>query len=354
MPATNQSLPTHFQGWACAGKGKQLEQIELPLKTFGDDDVDMDVSHCGICGSDVHTMDSGWGPTDYPCVVGHEIVGTCTAVGKNVKNIKVGDRIGVGAQSGACLECENCKSGHENLCSKGMIGTYNGKWPSGEKTFGGYADKWRGHQRFVFKIPDNMTNEDAATFFCAALTSYAPMRRHNVTKGSKVGIVGIGGLGHFAVQWAKAMGADQVVAFSHSDRKRDDAMELGCTDYVVTSNKEEMASFNGQLTHIVCTAYADNFNWPAYLSTLKHNGTFILVGLPEEPLAGIPAGLLAIRQITLCGSIIGAPNEVQEMLDFAAKTGVKPWISKYPMNKVNEAIQAFRDGKPRYRFVLEN
>jgi len=354
MPATSQSLPKHLHGWASAGKGKQLENMELPLKTFDDDAVDMDVTHCGICGSDIHTIDSGWGPTNYPCVVGHEITGVCTAVGKNVTNIKVGDRIGVGAQSGSCGECENCKKGQENLCLNGWIGTYNSKWANGENTYGGYADKWRGHQRFVFKIPDNMSNEIAATFFCAALTSYSPMRRHNVSKGSKVGVIGIGGLGHFAVQWAKAMGADKVVAFSHSDRKRDDAMKLGCTDYVITSDKDDMARFKGELTHVICTAYADNFDWPGYLSVLQHNGIFILVGLPEEPLAGIPAGVLAMKQITLCGSIIGAPHEVKEMLDFAAKTGVKPWIQKYPMSEVNQAIADFRAGKPRYRFVLEN
>jgi len=353
MPAASESLPQHFHGWACPGKGKKLEYIELPLKTFDDDAVDMDVTHCGICGSDVHTMDSGWGPTTYPCVVGHEITGVCTAVGKNVTHIKVGDRIGVGAQSGSCLECVYCKNGQENICVKGMIGTYNDKWANGEETYGGYAEKWRGHQRFVFKVPDNMSNEIAATFFCAGLTCYAPLRRHNVTKGSKVGVVGIGGLGHFAVQWAKAMGAE-VIAMSSSDRKREDAAKLGCSDYIVSSNPDDMSKYNGALTHIICTAYNPEFDWVANLSTLKANGTFILVGLPEEPLKGIPPNLLALKQINICGSIIGSPDEIQEMLDFAAETGVKPWIQKYPMSKVNEALADFRSGKPRYRFVLEN
>ncbi|GAB5590766.1 hypothetical protein Unana1_05666 [Umbelopsis nana] len=353
MPATSQSLPKHLHGWASAGKGKQLENMELPLKTFDDDAVDMDVTHCGICGSDIHTIDSGWGPTNYPCVVGHEITGVCTAVGKNVTNIKVGDRIGVGAQSGSCGECENCKKGQENLCLNGLIGTYNSKWANGENTYGGYADKWRGHQRFVFKIPDNMSNEIAATFFCAGVTTYAPLKRHGVTKGSKVGVIGIGGLGHFAVQWAKAMGAE-VIALSSSDRKREDAAQLGCSDYIVTSDKQDMKRYTSALTHIICTAYSVEFDWVANLSTLATNGTFIMVGLPEEPLSGIPAGLLAFKQITLCGSIIGSPSDIQDMLDFAAKTGVKPWIQKYPMSKVNEAIDDFRKGKPRYRFVLEN
>ncbi|KAG2177400.1 hypothetical protein INT44_007911 [Umbelopsis vinacea] len=354
MPSSNENIPKNLNGWAATGKGKQLENMELPLKTFQDNDVDMKITHCGICGSDIHTIDSGWGPTNYPCVVGHEITGVCTAVGKNVTHIKVGDRIGVGAQSGSCGQCDDCKSGHENTCSSGKSTfTYNSKWPTGEEAYGGYADKWRGHSNFVFKIPDNMSNEIAATFFCAGVTTYAPLKRYNVTKGSKVGVIGIGGLGHFAVQWAKAMGAE-VVALSHSDKKRGDAAQLGCSDYVVTSNKDEMKQHTSSLTHIICTAYSTHFDWPANLSLLKTNGTFILVGLPEAPMSGIPAGLLAMKQITLCGSIIGSPSDIQEMLDFAAKTGVKPWIQKYPMSEVNKAIEDFREGKPRYRFVLEN
>lgn len=178
-----------------------LQWIELPLKNFDDDSVDMKVSHCGICGSDIHTQSEDWGNTDFPCVTGHEIVGVCTAVGKNVKHIKVGDRIGVGAQSGSCLECKQCLRGEENLCQGPRTSTYNSRYPNGDKSFGGYADKWRGHQRFVFKIPDDMTNEVAATFFCAGVTTYSPFKRYNVNSTSKVGVIGIGGLGHFAVQW---------------------------------------------------------------------------------------------------------------------------------------------------------
>lgn len=149
------------------------------------------------------------------------------------------------------------------------------------------------------------------------------------------------------------MGAE-VIALSSSDRKREDASQLGCSDYVVTSDKQDMKRYSGALTHIICTAYSTEFDWVANLSTLATNGTFIMVGLPEEPLSGIPAGLLAFKQITFCGSIIGSPSDIQDMLEFAAKTGVKPWIQKYPMSKVNEAIDDFRKGKPRYRFVLEN
>ncbi|KAI8145723.1 chaperonin 10-like protein [Fennellomyces sp. T-0311] len=342
-----------FHGWACPGKHKPLEWTELPLKRFQDDDVELAVTHCGICGSDLHTMDSGWGPTDYPCVVGHEIVGIVTRVGKNVTNLKVGDRAGVGAQSGSCLECPDCKNEEENLCRGCKSGTYNSRWPTGEKTYGGYADKWRGHQHFVFKVPDNMTNEVAATFFCAGVTTYAPLKKYGVTKGSRVGVIGVGGLGHFAVQWAKAMGAE-VLVISSSDRKREDAKLLGADDYVVGTDFDEMAKRDGRLTHIICTSFANDFDWTKHLSLLDRKGIFIMVALPESPLSGIPAGVLISRQITFAGSNIGSPKEIREMLEFAAETGVKPWIQKYPMTQAADAVQALRDGKAKYRFVLEN
>ncbi|KAL0089687.1 chaperonin 10-like protein [Phycomyces blakesleeanus] len=342
-----------FHGWACPGKDQPLEWTELPLKEFDDETVEMNVTHCGICGSDIHTLDSGWRPTDYPCVVGHEITGVCTRVGKNVKHIKAGDRIGVGAQSGSCLECEYCKSGNENICHRQFISTYNGRWYNGDKTFGGYADKWRGHGRFVFKIPNNMSNEIAATFLCAGVTSYSPLKRFGVKPGDKVGIIGIGGLGHFGVQWAKAMGAS-VVALSHSDRKRADAKELGCDDYVVTSDKETMDTHNYTFTHILSTSFSNDFDWPRYINLLKPNGHFIIVGVPETPLTNIPALLLAYRQASIVGSAIGSPSMIEDMLKFAATHDVKPWISKYPMKDANEAVKDMREGKARYRFVLEN
>ncbi|KAG2227375.1 hypothetical protein INT45_004331 [Circinella minor] len=341
-----------FHGWSSAGKGEPLEWREFELKQFEDNDVQMDVTHCGICGSDIHTLDSGWGPTEYPCVVGHEIVGVVTAVGKNVTRFKVGDRAGVGAQCGSCLECDNCKQGQENLCERRAILTYNDRWANGDKTYGGYATKWRGHEAFAFKVPDNMESEIAASFMCAGVTVYAPLRRANVKPGDKVGVIGIGGLGHFAVQWAKAMGA-QSVALSSSDRKREDAKALGCDDYVITSDIDAMKKHAGTFTHIICTNFSNNFDWGLYFSLIKHNGYFIMVALPEEPLTGIPAVPLAFRQINLIGSFIGSPKDIEEMLEFAAKTDVKPWINKYALKDAPAAVQAMRDGKPRYRIVLD-
>ncbi|KAI9333377.1 chaperonin 10-like protein [Pilaira anomala] len=342
-----------FNAWACTGKGKPLTKMQLTLKEWDEDTVEMDITHCGICGSDVHTMDSGWGPTDYECVVGHEIVGVVTKVGNNVKNLKVGDRAGVGAQCDACHTCQNCLEGNENLCMKGFIGTYNSKWASGDKTYGGYADKWRGDYRFAFKVPDNMTSEIAATFFCAGVTTYAPLKRCNVNSESVVGIMGLGGLGHFGVQWAKAMGA-KVIGMSHNDKKRDVALELGCDEYLNTNDKEAFKSYSRQMTHILCTGTSPDFDWMTYLGLLRVNGHFINVSMPEWNFPEISPYVFFLSQVFIHGSAIGSPAEIEEMLLFAAEHNVKPWIETYKMDDVVKAIEDFRAGKPRFRIVLEN
>ncbi|KAI8072936.1 chaperonin 10-like protein [Gongronella butleri] len=342
-----------FHGWACTEAGGPMKWTELPLKQFDSDTVEINVSHCGICGSDISTMDSGWGPTRYPCVVGHEICGTVTRIGDNVTRFAVGDRVGVGAQSGSCLKCDACQSGNEHLCQVGMVGTYNSKWPSGDKAFGGYSDKWRGHQHFVFKVPATMTNDICATFLCAGITTYSPLKRHGVQPGSRVGVRGLGGLGHFAIMWAKAMGAE-VVCLSTSERKKPDALALGCTDFVVTTDRATMKKHRNTFTHIIDTTYDQNTSWVTLFSLLKVNSTFILVGIPESTIDGIHAGLLAAKQINFVGSMIGSPAMIEDMLAFADKHKIRPWITKYKMSQVPEAVQAFRDGKTRYRIVLEN
>ncbi|RUO96248.1 hypothetical protein BC936DRAFT_142353 [Jimgerdemannia flammicorona] len=214
--------------------------------------------------------------------------------------------------------------------------------------------RWRGHHRFTFKVPEKMTNEDAATFFCAGVTTYNPLKTHNVGPGSKVGIVGIGGLGHFGIQFAKVALGAEVYAISSSDRKKEDAKALGAHHYLVSSGTADMKKHTKTLTHILCTSFGTDFPWAFYLSLLRTNGKFILVGLPEAPISGIRAGPLVSRQISIVGSIIGSPRTIREMLEFAVEKGVKPWIQKYPMADVNVALKAMHEGKARYRFVLEN
>jgi len=192
-----QHFPQTLNGWACFGKGEALKKAEFPLTQFGDDSVDMDIICCGICGTDIHCIDSGWAPTNYPAVMGHEIIGRVTRVGKNVKHLKVGDRAGVGCQCGSCHQCTNCRDHKENLCEDHAIWTFNDHWPNGDTTYGGFSDRWRGNKDFAFKIPDALSSVDASSILCGGVTTLAPMKRFGVGKGSKVAVLGLGGLGHF-------------------------------------------------------------------------------------------------------------------------------------------------------------
>jgi D-arabinose 1-dehydrogenase-like Zn-dependent alcohol dehydrogenase len=346
------AAPTTLNGWASFGKGQPLVKTEFPLTTFGDDSIDMDVICCGICGTDLHTIDSGWGPTDYPVVVGHEIVGRVIRVGKNVTHLKVGDRAGVGCQCGACHQCTNCKDHKENLCDDHATWTFNDYWKNGDKTFGGFSDRWRGDKNFAFKIPDAIPSADASSILCGGVTTFAPMKRFGVGKGSKVAVLGLGGLGHFGVQWAKAMGAE-VVAYDITADKEADAKALGCDDYVLVQDAQHAKVHNDSFTHILATKILNN-SWDNYFTMMKKNGVFIVCDIPEVPLSGINALTLAAKQINVVGSFIGSPRDIEESLDFAAKHNIRTWANEFPMDKVNDAIEFVRQGNPRYRAVLMN
>ncbi|KAG0739893.1 hypothetical protein G6F33_007150 [Rhizopus arrhizus] len=342
-----------FTAWTSIGKDKPLVEMKHTLRPWDEDSVEIQITHCGICGSDIHTIDSGWHPTDYPCVPGHEITGVVTQVGKNVSRLKVGDRAGLGPLCCSCKQCTYCAQGEENVCEKGVILTYNDHWPTGEKTYGGYADKWRGDQAFVCKIPDNMTNENAATFLCGGITTYAPLKRFHVRPGSVVGVLGIGGLGHFGVLFSKAMGAT-VIGLSSSERKREVAAELGCDDYVVTSDTEAMDKYTNKLTHILCTGVGEDFTWEPYFKIMKPNAVFINVNAPEFTYPPVPLMMLMFKQVTISGSLAGSPADAEDMLQLAADKNLRAWYKKYPMKDVNKAIEDFRAGQARFRFVLEN
>ncbi|KAG2213946.1 hypothetical protein INT47_001215 [Mucor saturninus] len=344
----------NFTAWAGVQRGKPFTKMELKLKEWDADSIELNITHCGLCASDVHALDEDWFPSDFPCVFGHEIVGTVTRIGENVKHLKVGDRAGVGAQSGSCHQCEACLDGQPNLCLEDYLYTFGSRWPNGDKTYGGFADKWRGDHRFTFKVPDDMTSEIAATFFCAGITTFAPLRRANIIPGeSVVGIMGIGGLGHFAVQFAKALGA-KVIGISHNESKRDIALELGCDDYISVNDKESFDKYNNGLTHILCTGTSSDFAWHTYFALLKINGHFINVFSPTWDLPGMNSFTLFNKQIKVYASKIGTPKEMEDMLAFAAENKIKPWITTYKMDDVNKAIEDFRAGKARFRFVLEN
>ena len=325
-------------------------------KTWDEADVEIKVSHCGICGSDLHVLRSGWGPTPYPCCVGHEIIGTAVKVGSNAENgIKVGDRVGVGAQSDSCRkpDCEECADGQENHCAN-MVATFGAQYANGEKTYGGYANFWRGPSHFVFKIPEGIPSEQAAPMLCGGITVYSPLKRNGCGPGKRVGIVGIGGLGHFGVIFAKALGATEVVAISRTDTKKADALKMGADRFIAT-NEEGWDSKNSKtLDLIVSTVSSPKMPIQGYLTLLRNHGEFIQVGAPEDPIPPFQAFALIGKGVKMGGSIIGSPAEIRNMLAFVESKKIKAWINTYPMKDANKAVVDFDAGKPRYRFVLVN
>lgn len=347
-----------FHGWV--GKDKNsignLVWEEYTPKPFTDDDVQIKITHCGICASDLHTLRSGWGPTEYPQVVGHEIVGVVERVGKNVTHLKVGDRAGVGAQSDSCKKCGNCKIGDEPYCENGMVGTYGGRFKDEKKSksFGGYAERSRVPGHFAFKIPDNVPSAIVAPMMCGGVTVYSPLKYHNAGPGKKVGVVGIGGLGHFAILFAKALNCDEVVAVSRSKSKEEDAKKMGASRLIATEDESVFKANAGTLDLIVCTVNADEMPLASYLGLLKANGTFVVVGLPEGPLKDFKLGPLIWKRISLAGSLIGGTKDITEMLELVSKQNIKSWIEERPMSDANQAVLDMQDNKARYRYVLVN
>jgi len=351
-----------FEGWLGLDKESvkgNMQWGEFEPKKWSEDDVDIEVSHCGICGSDLHMLSSGWSQTPYPCVVGHEIVGKAVRVGSNVKDITVGDRVGVGAQARSCLkpDCEECSTHQENYCGNGNIITYGGVYPGDEgKSYGGYAKHNRTHNRFVFKIPEGLDSADAAPMLCGGITVFSPLKRHGAGPGKKVGIVGVGGLGHFAVLFARALGADKVVAISRKASKRDEAIKLGADEYIATDDDKDWEKNNKRsLDLIVSTVSSAKMPLTSYLGLLRVHGTYIQVGAPDGgELPPVNAFTLLASGIKLGGSGIGSPDEIKEMLQLAADQKIKPWVQKRPMKEANAAIVDMEAGKARFRYVLEN
>lgn len=340
-----------FQGHAAYGAGQALKPYSYTPCPLGAEDVEIEISHCGICGSDIHTIDSagGWGGSNFPVIVGHEIVGKVVAAGPNVKDMKIGDRVGVGAQQYSCLEkgCQECDDGHEQCCTK-IWWTYNSKRPNGTTTQGGYANKIRVRHQFAFKIPDEIDSVSAAPLLCAGLTVYAPLKRENFKAGAKVGVVGIGGLGHLAVQYAAALGAT-VTAISHSPNKKAEAIALGATHFLTSS---DFANHPRSLDTIIVCANAKGQDWSKYLSLLKVHGRLILVALPEEDLAFVPHSLTG-TQVGVVGSVIGSIAEMKDMLEFSAKHNIRPVTQIMKLADCNEALDKVRKGDVKYRIVLD-
>ncbi|KAI9291341.1 GroES-like protein [Neoconidiobolus thromboides FSU 785] len=343
-----------INGYACHKKGEKLVKYTYDPAPLQPNDIEIKISHCGICGSDIHTLDSGWGPTDYPTIVGHEIVGEITAVGPEVKDFKVGDRVGVGAQCAACMkeDCYSCKRQREAHCPN-KADTYNAKrYIDGAKTYGGYAEAVRVQQDFAFHIPESIPSDCAAPLLCAGTTVFTPMLHNGFKEGDKVGVIGVGGLGHLAIQFANKLGCE-VYALSHSHSKEEDAKKLGAKHFIAYSNEEESKKVKNTLKYLIVTSNSKDTQWDTFAEWMDLDGKIILLAAPESDITIRPFTLIA-KNTSFGGSLIGSPCDIRKMLDFAAKHKVYPWIENYPMDKCNEGVQLVRDGKVRYRVVLNN
>lgn len=314
-------------------------------------DVQLEILYCGICHSDLHTARNEWGGTIYPCVPGHEIVGRVTAVGDHVKKFEVGQLVGVGCLVDSCRECDNCKDGLEQYCSNGMVGTYNGIEKDGSgHTFGGYSKSIVVHEDFVLRVSDKLPLDGVAPLLCAGITTYSPLRHWNVGKGTRVGVLGLGGLGHMGVKLAVAMGAE-VTMLSHTASKQQDAARLGAQKFVLTSDEAQVKVVTGYFDFILDTVSAEH-DYNFYLTLLRTNGVMVCVGAPPTP-AVVPAFNLIFGRKTLAGSLIGGIPETQEMLDFCAEHNIVSDVEVINVKDINEAYERMLKGDVRYRFVID-
>jgi uncharacterized zinc-type alcohol dehydrogenase-like protein len=340
-----------------SSKGFAAQSATSPLSAFTfqrrdplPSDVQLEILFCGVCHSDLHTARNEWNNTVYPTVPGHEIVGRVVKVGSAVKNFKVGDMAAVGCMVGSCRTCDSCKAGLEQYCEVGFIGTYNGEDKhQGGMTYGGYSNTIVVDQYFVLHIPKNLDLAAVAPLLCAGITTYSPLRHWGVTKGKKVGIVGLGGLGHMGVKLANAFGA-HVVLFTTSPGKKEDGRRLGAQEVVVSRNQAELDKHVNSFDFILDTVSAIH-DVNVYLNLLKRDGTMTQVGAPES-LAVQPFSLVFKRR-QFAGSLIGGIPETQEMLDFCGKHGITSDIEMIPIQKINEAYERMLKSDVKYRFVID-
>jgi len=334
---------------------KSFQPMDIERRGVGPNDVEIQIAYCGICHSDLHTARNEWGGTLYPCVPGHEIVGHVTAVGAQATGFKVGETVGVGCMVDSCLRCEACNAGEEHCCERMFVATYNS--PSadapGGHTLGGYSQRIVVRDRFVLKIRHPEAQLAAvAPLLCAGITTYSPLRHWKVGPGKKVGIVGIGGLGHMGLKLAHAMGA-YVVAFTTSENKRQDALDLGANEVVVSRNADEMAKHAGSFDFILDTVAASH-NLDAFTALLKRDGTLCLVGAPDHPHPSPNVMILLFGRKSIAGSLIGGIPETQEMLDFCAEHGIVADIEVIPAQDIDVAYDRMARSDVKYRFVIDN
>ncbi len=332
-----------IEGLAAHAAGAELLPYRYDPGELGANEVEIAITHCGVCHSDLHLIANDWGISQFPFIPGHEVIGTVAAAGSEVRNFEAGQRVGLGWQSNSCGVCEWCTTGQENLCplSEGTCVHRNG----------GYADRVRANARFVAAIPDALASEQAAPLLCGGITVYNPLRINGINPSSRVGVAGIGGLGHLAIQFARVFGAE-VFAFSTSAAKEEEARALGAHHFINSRETKAMKEVSGALDLLLTTVNADQ-DWSAFLATLRPRGALWFAGVPPSPVA-VHAFPLISGLRTVGGSPIGPPARIREMLDVAARHGVKATTERFTMAKANEAIDKVKKGKVRYRAVLAN
>jgi uncharacterized zinc-type alcohol dehydrogenase-like protein len=340
------------KGYGATSADKPLHQLEFQRRDPGPHDVQIEILYCGVCHSDLHTVRDEWGNTVYPVVPGHEIIGRVARVGSHVTRHLENDIVGVGCMVDSCQRCDACAENLEQYCENGFVGTYNGEeMHTGGMTYGGYANNIVVHEKFVLKVPKNLDPAAAAPLLCAGITTYSPLRHWNVGPGRKVGVVGLGGLGHMGIKLAHAMGA-HVVLFTTSPNKREDGLRLGADEVVVSTNADEMAAHENSFDFILNTVAAPH-NLDAFLVLLRREGTMTLVGAPSMPHPSPQVFNLIMKRRHLAGSLIGGIAETQEMLDFCAQHGIVSDIEMIRADQINEAYERMLKSDVKYRFVID-
>jgi uncharacterized zinc-type alcohol dehydrogenase-like protein len=358
MTIVQQNMPSKTSkrlesvGYGTSDAKSPLKKMIIQREFASDYDVMLSVMFCGVCHSDIHQARDEWHNTLWPCVPGHELVGRVSGIGAKVTNFVPGDLVGVGCMINSCGKCDQCTSGEEQYCQKGFLATYNGPFnPNGTNTFGGYSDTIIAHENFVVLIPKTIAPEQAAPLLCSAVTSYSPMKHWEIGPQHKVAIVGIGGLGHVAIQIAKALGAD-VTAITATLEKVADAKKLGASDVIISTDEQAMQAHAATFDFILTTIPTKHDTTP-YLRLLKHNGTMTIIGCLEKLEPGSDAAVLAFKRVTLAGSLIGSIAETKEVLEFCAAHKIAPIIQMIGMNDINWAFDRVVNNKVRYCYVID-
>jgi uncharacterized zinc-type alcohol dehydrogenase-like protein len=336
--------------YAAPAEAAPLEKTVIERRELGPHDILIDIAFAGICHSDIHTVRGDWGPQQYPLAPGHEITGTVAAVGSEVTKHALGDRVGVGCLVNSCRECVYCLRGDEQFCTQGAVGTYGAVDRDGTITQGGYSQQVVVTEDFVLRIPDALPLDAAAPLLCAGITTYSPLRHWKVGPGTRIAVVGLGGLGHMGVQIAHALGAE-VTVLSQTLAKQDDGLRLGADHYFATGDRDTFRDLRGSFDVILNTVSAV-IDLRSYLGLLDVDGTIVCVGAPAEALA-LNAGSLIAGRRSIAGSNIGGIRETQEMLDFCAEHGITAQIEVIPASAINEAYERVLASDVRYRFVID-